>query len=128
MTYSEVEEVRWDGKPAATLLQRMLQARLIGQRFLFDQKGELPFVDAVPRLFACLPMVGWTAKALAADAGRTKVQDKHVIAAVRSVDRAFGLVHASLLPKKQRKAFEDVFNETDLVGCASAELLGLPAE
>ncbi|MEM7246366.1 MAG: YkgJ family cysteine cluster protein [Acidobacteriota bacterium] len=127
VSYAEVADVRWDDDVGAEILQRFFQARLIGQRFLFDRKGEMPFVEAVPKLFACYPMLGWTAMALAGHDGRDAVDKKDVLEALRVLDRSFGLVHASLLPKKQAKACNFVFLETDLVTAASAQLQGFPA-
>ena len=65
----------------------------------------------------------WTAKALAAERGMTAVEESDLRQAIRLIDRTLGQISTSLLPRKQREAYEWVMLETDLVEAATADLL-----
>jgi hypothetical protein len=108
-----------DGK-----LVGFLRAKLIGQRFLHSVQGDVPFVLAAHQLLFAAPMVGWTARALAADAGRSAVGSDDVRGAIRLVDVGIGQVSVTSLPKKQARAFELVLTETGLITAAARDLLG----
>ncbi len=107
----------------AALAARYLEAKIVGQRFVHEGDTELPFLEAVPRLLLMFPMLVWTAKALAAEAGAHRVAEPHVRQSLRLLDRSFGAVRLSELPAKQRKAWLFVLLETDLPTRASAEML-----
>lgn len=101
-----------------------LSAKIVGQRFLSAGSVELPLIDAARLLFLCHPMIAWTAKALAADRGGAIVGDADVRAAIRLIDRTLGQITTSSLPRRQAAAFEWVMQETDLVACATREIVG----
>lgn len=104
------------------LIERYLAAKITGQRFLAEGDGFSPFVLAVHRLLLLYPMALWTAKALAADAGKGAVTAEETRRALRLIDRSYGGVPLSDLPSKQRKAWEFVLLETDLEVAATAEM------
>jgi len=108
-------------------LARFFEAKLVGQRFLRTVDGDVPFALAVHELLLAAPVVAWTAKALAGDAGETAVRPRDVRTAIRLADRAVGQVSATILPKKLARAFEWVLTETDLVAGATARLVSPPA-
>jgi Fe-S-cluster containining protein len=101
-----------------------LSAKIVGQRFFSAGSDELPLVDGARILFLCHPMIAWTAKALAAGRGALVVCDQDVRAAIRLIDRTLGQVTTSSLPRKQADAFDWVMHETDLVACATREIIG----
>lgn len=105
------------------LVERYFEAKIVGQRFMREGEGELPFIEAVPRLMLLFPMLVWTAKALAADEGADAVADAHARRGLRLLDRSFGEVRLAELPAKQRKAWQFVLLETELASCASADML-----
>ena len=105
-------------------LARFLQAKLVGQRFLRTASGDVPFVLAAHQLLLAVPLVAWTAKALAADAGRMAVGPEDVRSAIRLADVGIGQVSVTSLPRKHGRAFEFVLTETDLVTAAAHWLLG----
>ena len=107
----------------ADLVERYFEAKVIGQRFMREGEGELPFVEAVPRLLLLFPMLVWTAKALAAAEGAGEVAEAHARRGLRLLDRSFGEVRLSELPVKQRKAWQFVLLETELATCASLDVL-----
>ena len=109
-------------------LTRYLQAKIIGQRLLIDGDRELPLSEAVPALMLTYPMTIWTAKALAAEAGRPAVEESHVRDALRLIDRTFGHIPISLMPKKLAKAWRFLLTETEIVVSAVNELLGREQE
>ena len=104
-------------------VRRLLEARLVGQRFLRAGVETVPFGLAAHQLLLAVPLVAWTAQARAADAGRGSVEPDDVREAVRAVDRSIGQIALSALPKRQRRAFEWVLTETDLVAAMTARLL-----
>ncbi len=107
----------------AELVERYFEAKIVGQRFMREGEGELPFIEAVPRLMLLFPMLVWTAKALAADEGADAVAEAHARRGLRLLDRSFGAVRLSELPAKQRKAWQFVLLETELASCASLDML-----
>lgn len=107
----------------AELVERYFEAKIVGQRFMREGEGELPFIEAVPRLLLLFPMLVWTAKALAADEGAHHVGEAHARRGLRLLDRSFGEVRLSELPAKQRKAWQFVLLETELATCASLDML-----
>lgn len=109
--------------PGAELVERYFEAKIVGQRFMREGEGELPFIEAVPRLLLLFPMLVWTAKALAADEGAHRVGEAHARRGLRLLDRSFGEVRLSELPAKQRKAWQFVLLETELATCASLDML-----
>ena len=112
------------GKDAgAELVARYFEAKIVGQRFMREGEGELPFIEAVPRLLLLFPMLVWTAKAFAADEGAGEVAEAHARQGLRLLDRSFGEVRLSELPAKQRKAWQFVLIETRLATCASLDVL-----
>lgn len=108
----------------ASLVSRFLVAKVVGQRFLREAERTLSVVDAVPRLLVLVPMVAWTARALAAARESSMLEMDDVREAIRRLDRSYGQVALSSLPSRQRKAWSFVFTETELATCAGAELLG----
>jgi hypothetical protein len=112
--------LRRDGEP---ILASFLSAKLIGQRFRFADDDELPAVDAVKRLLLSYPIAIWAAKALAAERGATAVAEVDVRAALRFIDRSFDQIRTSALALEQRKAWDFIVGETDLVVVASLTLL-----
>ena len=107
----------------AELVERYFEAKIVGQRFMREGEGELPFIEAVPRLMLLFPMLVWTAKALAADEGADSIAETHARRGLRLLDRSFGEVRLSELPAKQRKAWQFVLLETELASCASFDML-----
>ncbi|HXV60874.1 MAG TPA: YkgJ family cysteine cluster protein [Vicinamibacteria bacterium] len=103
-------------------VERFLQAKIVGQRFLREGESEIPFVAAVPRLLLVYPMLLWTAKAFAAGDARRAVSREDARRALRLLDRSYGSVPLSALPSKQRKAWEFIIGETDLPFVASVEM------
>lgn len=124
-TFADVSavEINLTGE-LVTLFRRYFQAKIIGQRFLMAGEQELPFVEAVPRLFLGLPVAAWTAKALAAQAGAQEVQVSHLQHALRLVDRTLGQMSAPQLTKKQARAWDYLLYESSLVEAASAVIIG----
>lgn len=108
----------------AMLVEHFFEAKIIGQKFMREGERELAFVEAVPRLLLLFPMLVWTAKALAANEGVAEVAEAHVRRGLRLLDRSFGEINLSELPAKQRKAWQFVLLETDIVTCACADMLG----
>lgn len=106
------------------LFEQYLSAKILGQRFLREGEGELPFVEAVPRLLVLYPMLLWTAKALASERGAKDVIEDDARGALRLLDRSYGEVRLSELPTKQRKAWQFVFMETGLETAATIDMLG----
>lgn len=104
-------------------LERFLSAKIVGQRFLQEPGGEAPLTEAVPRLLLYYPMAAWTSKALAADAGRSRVEASDLTRAIRLLDRSVGQLVPSRLPKKQAKACDFVMLETDVVTAATLDML-----
>lgn len=115
------------GDRGTALVERYLGAKIVGQRFMREGERELAFVEAVPRLLLMLPMLAWTAKALAANDGASAVDESHARGALRLLDRSYGEVRLSDLPAKQRNAWRFVLLETELAACACAEILGAVA-
>ena len=107
----------------AELVERYVEAKIVGQRFMREGEGELPFIEAVPRLLLLFPMFVWTAKAFAAAEGAGEVAEAHARRGLRLLDRSFGEVRLSELPAKQRKAWQFVLLETELATCASLDVL-----
>ena len=107
----------------AELVERYFEAKIVGQRFMREGEGELPFIEAVPRLLLLFPMFVWTAKAFAAAEGAGEVDAAHARQGLRLLDRSFGEVRLSELPAKQRKAWQFVLLETELATCASLDVL-----
>ena len=95
----------------------------LGQRHLKEGARELPFVEAVARLLLLYPFWIWTAKAIAADRGADRVDEKDARAALRLIDRTFGQISLEELPKKQKKAWSFILLETSLPDCATAYLV-----
>jgi hypothetical protein len=85
---------------AAELLARYLRAKIVGQRFMREGEGEIPFVEAVPRLLLLFPIAAWTAKALASERGASSVAEVDVRSSLRLVDRSYGEIRLSSLPPK----------------------------
>lgn len=104
-------------------LERFLQAKVLGQKLLKAASEELPLVEAVPKLLLLYPMAIWSAKAQAAIRGASVVAEGDVRTSLRLLDRTYGAVATSLLPRVQAEAFEWVMLDTELVECAAAELL-----
>ena len=100
-----------------------LRAKIVGQKLLLAGVEELPLVEAVPKLLLTLPMTIWTSKALAAERGGVAVEEVDVRAALRLIDRTFGVISTAMLPKKQREAYDFVMVETDVVEAATNDLL-----
>lgn len=107
----------------AALIVVYLQAKILGQRFLIAAGDELPFVEAAQKFFIVVPMIIWTAKALAADRGASRAEVDDVRGAIRLVDRTLGTLPTSALPKKQAEACDFIMLETDFVEAAIADLL-----
>ncbi len=106
------------------LFEQYLSAKILGQRFLREGEGEIPFVEAVPRLLVLYPMLLWTAKALASERGAEDVIEDDARGALRLIDRSYGEVRLSELPAKQRKAWQFVFLETGIETAATIDMLG----
>ena len=106
------------------LFEQYLSAKILGQRFLREGEGEIPFVEAVPRLLVLYPMLLWTAKALATERGAEDVIEDDARGGLRLLDRSYGEVRLSELPAKQRKAWQFVFMETGLETAATIDMLG----
>ena len=100
-----------------------LCAKIVGQKFLVAGQRELPLVEAALKFLVCFPMTVWTSKALAADRGAVKVEEPDLRQAIRLIDRTLGQIPTSLLPRKQRDAYDWVMLETDLVEAATSDLL-----
>lgn len=127
-TFGEIEAIALDSlveERGTREVERFLQAKLVGQRFLREGESEIPFVTAVPRLLLVYPMLLWTSKALAAEGARRSVSLEDARRALRLLDRSFGSVPLSALPSKQRKAWEFIITETDLPLVASVEMTRL---
>jgi hypothetical protein len=105
------------------VLALYLRAKILGQRFMWEGKTEVPFVEAVPRLLLLFPLAVWTAKALTRERGATSIEEDDVRRALRLVDRTYGQIRLSSLPPKPRKAWRFVLLETDLPVAASLEML-----
>jgi hypothetical protein len=126
-SYRQVSQVGrgvLDTQPGRLYVERYLSAKVMGQRFMSEGEKEVPFVEAVPRLLLLVPMIAWTAKALAADRDSGEVADDDLRRAVRLLDRSYGVIVFSDLPSKQRKAWQFVFMETDFPVAACLEVLG----
>jgi Fe-S-cluster containining protein len=106
------------------LFEQYLSAKILGQRFLREGEGDLPFIEAVPRLLVLYPMLLWTAKALATERGASDVIEDDARDALRLLDRSYGEVRLSELPAKQRKAWQFIFMETGLETAATIDMLG----
>ncbi len=104
-------------------LRDFLCAKIVGQKFLVAGEDELPLVEATLMFLLTVPMTIWTAKALAAQRGATAVEECDLRQAIRLIDRTLGQISTSLLPPKQREAYDWVMLETDLVEAATADLL-----
>jgi hypothetical protein len=118
-----IDSVYFGEDAGRELVQRYFEAKIVGQRFMREGEGELPFIEAVPRLMLLFPMLVWTAKALAAEDGAAAVAEAHARRGLRLLDRSFGEVRLSELPAKQRKAWQFVLLETELASCASVDML-----
>ena len=126
-SYASVEAVRPGfllSDSGDRLFEQYLSAKILGQRFLREGEGEIPFVEAVPRLLVLYPMLLWTAKALATERGALDVIEDDARGALRLLDRSYGEVRLSALPAKQRKAWQFVFMETGLETAATIDMLG----
>ena len=126
-SYANVDAVRLDyllSDSGDHLFEQYLSAKVLGQRFLREGEGEIPFVEAVPRLLVLYPMLLWTAKALASERGAEDVIEDDARGALRLLDRSYGEVRLSELPAKQRKAWQFVFMETGLETAATIDMLG----
>jgi Fe-S-cluster containining protein len=123
-TFDAVESMDAALLRTSELPMRFLAAKLVGQRFLRSGAGELPLVDAARLLLLTFPMIGWTAKAFAADRGAPAVEDEDVRVAIRTIDPNIGQASTSALPPAQAKAFDWTFHETDLVPAAIRDVLG----
>ena len=84
---------------------------------------EFPLLEAALKFLICFPMAVWTSKAVAADRGATKAEEPDLRQAIRLIDRTLGQIPTSLLPRKQRDAYDWVMLETDLVEAATSDLL-----
>ncbi|MGH9323218.1 MAG: YkgJ family cysteine cluster protein [Vicinamibacteria bacterium] len=129
-TFGAVARIRAEGLvqgPEAAQLARYLEAKVLGQRFLREGDDEIPFLEAVPRLLLLLPMVLWTAKALACERGADAAKDEDLRRALRLVDRSYGEIRLSTLPPRSRKAWQHVLLETDLPVTACLEVLAYNA-
>ena len=104
-------------------LRDFLCAKIVGQKFLIAGEDELPLVEATLMFLLTVPMTIWTAKALAAERGATAVEACDLRQAIRLIDRTLGQISTSLLPPKQREAYDWVMLETDLVEAATADVL-----
>ena len=104
-------------------LRDFLCAKIVGQKFLIAGEDELPLVEATLMFLLTVPMTIWTAKALAAERGATAVEACDLRQAIRLIDRTLGQISTSLLPPKQREAYDRVMLETDLVEAATADVL-----
>lgn len=127
-TFSEVGRVSAESLlsgPAAETLALYLRAKILGQRFMREGEGEIPFVEAVPRLLLQVPLAVWTAKALASERGATSIAEDDLRRGLRLVDRSYGQIRLASLPPKPRKAWRFVLLETDLPVTASVEMLTL---
>ena len=126
VTFQEIARVQGDIFPHRELtspLEDFLKVKILGQKFLVQAEAELPLVEAVPRFLLTVPMTLWTAKALAADQGRRRVESVDVRNALRLVDRTLGTLSTSALPTKQAEACDFVMLETDLVEAAICDLV-----
>lgn len=116
-----------DARPAleaeAEPLERFLRAKITGQKFLLAGEEELPLVEAVPKFLLAAPMALWTAKALAAEAGRAAVIAADLRRSLRLIDRTLGQVTTASLPRKQAEACDFIMLETDFVEAATRDLL-----
>jgi lysine-N-methylase len=125
-TFGEVSSVSAESAlsgPAASVLALYLRAKIVGQRFMWEEETEVPFVEAVPRLLLLFPLAIWAAKALTRERGATSLTDDDVRRALRLVDRTYGQIRLASLPPKPRKAWRFVLLETDLPVAASLEML-----
>ncbi|MFQ5792326.1 MAG: YkgJ family cysteine cluster protein [Acidobacteriota bacterium] len=104
-------------------VENFLKAKILSQRFLFAGEMELPLVEATPRFFLCFPMLIWTGKALAAERGASSIEGADVRRAVRLIDRSLGQIDTSQLSRKQARVYSFIVEETDLVACATHDLL-----
>lgn len=120
VTFQDVArvDVGVDHRGVTAFLETYLKAKILGQRFLVIGDEEVPLVEAVPKFFLVLPMVLWTAQALAADRGARQVGETDARQALRLVDRTLGTLPTSALPRKQAEACDFVMLETDLVEAA----------
>jgi hypothetical protein len=109
--------------PGESLVVRYVSSKIVGQRFLREGERELTFVEAMPRLVLLVPMICWTAMAMAAGRNRDRVRREDVLDALCLVDRSYGQVRLSDLPKGQRKAWSFVLEETDLAPTVLNQLL-----
>lgn len=105
-------------------LESFLAAKILGQKFLVSAERELPLVEAALKFLLTVPMTLWTAKALAADRGAGRAEEKDVRRALRLIDRTLGTLPTSALPKKQAEACDYVMLETDLPDAALADVVG----
>lgn len=119
---SKVGHVLLESEPARRYVEHYLMAKILGQKFMREGENEVPFVEAVPRLLLLVPMLVWTAKALAAQAERPEISDEDLRRGVRLLDRSYGEIRLSDLPAKQRKAWQFVFAETDFPVAACLEV------
>ena len=103
-------------------MERYLTAKLLGQRFMREGDKKLPFLEAVPRLLLLVPMLTWTAKAIAVTRDASEIFFEDVRCAVRRLDRSYGRIHLSDLPVKQRKAWQFVLLETAFPVAACLEV------
>jgi lysine-N-methylase len=127
-TFGEVARVSADSVlsgSTAEILALYLRAKVLGQRFMQEGEGEgeIPFVEAVPRLLLLFPLAVWTARALACERGAASVAEDDVRRGLRLVDRSFGQIRLATLPPKPRKAWRFLLLETDLPVTASLEML-----
>ena len=86
VTFPEIAQVQGDIFPHRELtspVEDFLKAKILGQKFLVQAEAELPLVEAVPKFLLTVPMTLWTAKALAADQGRRRVESVDVRNALR---------------------------------------------
>lgn len=104
-------------------LRRFFESRIVGHRFLRAGDAHEPFVSAVPKLFAWLPVLLWAAKAFAADRGASRAEAEDLRRAIRLVDRSVGYLSTSVLPKRVARACDFVFLETDFVTCATLDVV-----
>lgn len=109
-------------------IARYLMAKIIGQKFLQIEGGEIDFLQGMRLLLLRAPMALWTAKALAAERGVEAVERIDVQRAIKLLDRSPIAVPPEALNAEQREALRFLLFETQMILSATAELLGLTTD
>ena len=126
-TFEEVDRVgtRIFRTSPPPVIETFLSAHVVGQKFLIAGNEEQPFVESANRFLMIFPMIVWGAKALAADRGAGAAEVQDVAKTIRFLDRTPGSISFEGLPRKQEEAVHYVIQETNLVVCATNEIMGL---